>query len=395
MERGFLSSKGNGGGRGVKEKSGGSIDVSAKVNNGLDDGTTTSSNVAMNKQGSANVYVEYEWKPHRCMCCKVFDHVQDECPKNKVSDVVSKKNNVSTSGNNKKDAKPTKEVMDPRSEMRRTTTLVDDDGIPLTRVDSLGDDDSDDKVASVNNDKAKSLVPKDVGYGTNSLLDQWKEYYRDEDNDYEPYDDDMYDGQDIPAKIQDICDNLDIKVRGRSGFAYVSSREAKKERVKSIALKAKKESSDDETSTYGNDDEEYAMAVRNFKKFFKKKSVDLLGIKWRKEVIPTKERRRKEVTGKCFRCGDPNHLIGDCPKPSRNKDQKAFIRGSWSDSENDAEDKTNDETCLMAQSSNEVSLRTCLEPDEWIKDSGCSKLMTGNKSLFSTSKHIDGEHVDT
>ncbi|GJR23261.1 integrase, catalytic region, zinc finger, CCHC-type containing protein [Tanacetum coccineum] len=37
----------------------------------------------------------------------------------------------------------------------------------------------------------------------------------------------------------------------------------KKERVKSIALKAKKESSDDETSTSGSDDEEYAMAVRN------------------------------------------------------------------------------------------------------------------------------------
>ncbi|GJW45462.1 hypothetical protein Tco_0074261 [Tanacetum coccineum] len=42
----------------------------------------------------------------------------------------------------------------------------------------------------------------------------------------------------------------------------------KKERIKSIALKAKKESSDDETSTSGSDDEEYDMAVRNFKKFF-------------------------------------------------------------------------------------------------------------------------------
>ncbi|GKB18776.1 hypothetical protein Tco_0852699 [Tanacetum coccineum] len=45
----------------------------------------------------------------------------------------------------------------------------------------------------------------------------------------------------------------------------------KKERVKSIALKAKKESSNDETSTSRNDDEEYAMAVRNFKKFFRRK----------------------------------------------------------------------------------------------------------------------------
>nr|GFC70117.1 alpha/beta hydrolases superfamily protein [Tanacetum cinerariifolium] len=45
----------------------------------------------------------------------------------------------------------------------------------------------------------------------------------------------------------------------------------KKERVKPIALKAKKESSDDETSTSRSDNEEYAMAVRNFKKFFRRK----------------------------------------------------------------------------------------------------------------------------
>ncbi|GJY19211.1 hypothetical protein Tco_0390702 [Tanacetum coccineum] len=44
----------------------------------------------------------------------------------------------------------------------------------------------------------------------------------------------------------------------------------KKELIKTIALKAKKESSDDETSTSRNDDEEYAMAVRNFKKFFRR-----------------------------------------------------------------------------------------------------------------------------
>ncbi|GJR73476.1 hypothetical protein Tco_0085841 [Tanacetum coccineum] len=43
----------------------------------------------------------------------------------------------------------------------------------------------------------------------------------------------------------------------------------KKERVKFIALKAKKESSDDETSTSRSDDEEYVMAVRNFKSYSK------------------------------------------------------------------------------------------------------------------------------
>ncbi|GJX29242.1 hypothetical protein Tco_0237321 [Tanacetum coccineum] len=44
---------------------------------------------------------------------------------------------------------------------------------------------------------------------------------------------------------------------------------AKGER-KSLALKAKKESSDEESSTSRSEDEEYAMTVRDFKKFFKR-----------------------------------------------------------------------------------------------------------------------------
>ncbi|GJR48533.1 zf-CCHC domain-containing protein [Tanacetum coccineum] len=132
----------------------------------------------------------------------------------------------------------------------------------------------------------------------------------------------------------------------------------KKERVKSIALKAKKESSDDETSTSGSDDEEYAMAVRNFKKFFRRKGKFVRQPREEKKSFRQRDKKKGKSDQKCFRCGDPNHLIGDCPKPSRNKDQKAFIGGSWSDSKNDAEDKTNDETCLMAQSSNEVTLNS-------------------------------------
>nr|GEV79048.1 copia protein [Tanacetum cinerariifolium] len=53
----------------------------------------------------------------------------------------------------------------------------------------------------------------------------------------------------------------------------------KKERVKSIALKAKKEPSDDVASTSKSDDEEYAMIVRNFKKFFKRRQ-RLKGLHW-------------------------------------------------------------------------------------------------------------------
>ncbi|GKG10376.1 hypothetical protein Tco_0341776, partial [Tanacetum coccineum] len=46
-----------------------------------------------------------------------------------------------------------------------------------------------------------------------------------------------------------------------------------KEKVerKSLSLKAKKKSSDEECSTSGSEDKEYAMAVRDFKKFFKRR----------------------------------------------------------------------------------------------------------------------------
>ncbi|GKG26102.1 hypothetical protein Tco_0399248, partial [Tanacetum coccineum] len=40
---------------------------------------------------------------------------------------------------------------------------------------------------------------------------------------------------------------------------------------KTLALKTKKESSKEECSTFGSEDEEYAMAVRDFKKFFKRR----------------------------------------------------------------------------------------------------------------------------
>ncbi|GKD41411.1 hypothetical protein Tco_1261618 [Tanacetum coccineum] len=44
-----------------------------------------------------------------------------------------------------------------------------------------------------------------------------------------------------------------------------------REQSRSLALKAKKESSDEESSTSDSEDEEYAMAVRDFKKFSKRR----------------------------------------------------------------------------------------------------------------------------
>nr|GEW21047.1 retrovirus-related Pol polyprotein from transposon TNT 1-94 [Tanacetum cinerariifolium] len=46
---------------------------------------------------------------------------------------------------------------------------------------------------------------------------------------------------------------------------------SKREQSRSIALKDRKESSDDDSSTSDSEDEEYAMAVKDFKKFFKRR----------------------------------------------------------------------------------------------------------------------------
>nr|GEU55117.1 alpha/beta hydrolases superfamily protein [Tanacetum cinerariifolium] len=139
----------------------------------------------------------------------------------------------------------------------------------------------------------------------------------------------------------------------------------KREQSRSLALKAKKKSSDEESLTSDSEDEEYAIAVRDFKKFFK-------------------------IRG---RCGDSNHLIKKCPKPQKSKNQRAFVGGTWSDSGEDEEEKTKDETCLVAQASNKICLGINLEPDEWIKDSECSKHIMGNRKLFFIYKAYNGGNV--
>ncbi|GJW09443.1 retrovirus-related pol polyprotein from transposon TNT 1-94 [Tanacetum coccineum] len=168
---------------------------------------------------------------------------------------------------------------------------------------------------------------------------------------------------------------------------------AKVER-KSLALKAKKESSDKECSTSGSEDEEYVMTVRDFKKFFKTRGRFVRQPHNNKKTF---QRSRDDKNGKCdrkcFRCGDSNHLIGECPKPPKDKNQRAFAGGSWSDSGEEDDENVKNKTCLAAQASSEICLGVDLEPDEWIKDSGCSKHMTGNRKLFSTYKAYNGGNV--
>nr|GEW49031.1 alpha/beta hydrolases superfamily protein [Tanacetum cinerariifolium] len=130
-----------------------------------------------------------------------------------------------------------------------------------------------------------------------------------------------------------------------------------KEKVerKSLALKAKKESSDEECLTFGSKVEEYATAVRDFKKFFKRRG---RFVRQPHNDKKTFQRSRDDKNGKnkrkCFKFEDPNHFIGVCPKPPRDKNQRAFVRGSWSDSGEENDEKIRDETCLVAQAPNEL-----------------------------------------
>ncbi|GJT27283.1 zf-CCHC domain-containing protein [Tanacetum coccineum] len=169
---------------------------------------------------------------------------------------------------------------------------------------------------------------------------------------------------------------------------------AKVER-KSLALKAKKESSDEECSTSGSEDEEYAMAVRDFKKFFKRRG---RFVRQPRNDKKTFQRSRDDKNGKsdrkCFRCGDPNHLIGECPKPPKDKNQRAFVGGSWSDSDEEDDEKDKNETCLVAQASSEVCFESSYLSDEnssiddLILDSEYDKLCKMSLKIITKYKRL-------
>ncbi|GJS77668.1 zf-CCHC domain-containing protein [Tanacetum coccineum] len=76
----------------------------------------------------------------------------------------------------------------------------------------------------------------------------------------------------------------------------------KKEQSRSLALKVKKERRG-----------RFARQPRGDRKTFQRS---------RNDGYDKSER-------KCFRCGDPSHFIGECSKPPKNNDQRAFIGGAW------------------------------------------------------------------
>nr|GEV29323.1 zf-CCHC domain-containing protein/UBN2 domain-containing protein [Tanacetum cinerariifolium] len=99
----------------------------------------------------------------------------------------------------------------------------------------------------------------------------------------------------------------------------------KKEKYKSLALKARKVLSKEKATTLDSNDEEYAMAVRDFKKFFKRRRKFLRQPHDdKKNFWKVREDKKEKDDRICFKCGDQNHFISDCPKHSFN-DQNTFV----------------------------------------------------------------------
>nr|GEW04804.1 retrovirus-related Pol polyprotein from transposon TNT 1-94 [Tanacetum cinerariifolium]GEX18188.1 retrovirus-related Pol polyprotein from transposon TNT 1-94 [Tanacetum cinerariifolium] len=143
------------------------------------------------------------------------------------------------------------------------------------------------------------------------------------------------------------------------------------------------------------------MAVRDLKKFFKRRG---RFVRQPQNDKKTFQRSQDDKNGKsnrkCFRCGDPNHLIGECPKPPKDKNQRAFFRGSWSDSGEEDDKKVNNKTCLLAHTSSEELVRNL--PKLKFDQHFCDACKIGKqahashkvKIIVSTTKYSELLHMD-
>ncbi|GJW26648.1 hypothetical protein Tco_0040459 [Tanacetum coccineum] len=142
---------------------------------------------------TCNVRVEYEWKPlSKKKDVEPLKEVSNSNPFNVLNsvenddDLGANGGSLSTTPIAEKINKIEKLIIDGQ------VTLVDDKGKPVEKVDYSGDHDSEDEVASVDNDMARSMRMMITTMTCTMMI-----------------------CQKIPNKIQAICDNLDIKVRGR------------------------------------------------------------------------------------------------------------------------------------------------------------------------------------
>ncbi|GKA42245.1 ribonuclease H-like domain-containing protein [Tanacetum coccineum] len=89
-------------------------------------------------------------------------------------------------------------------------------------------------------------------------------------------------------------------------------------------IKVKKEVSDEDSLSSDSEDEEYVMAVKEFKKFFKRRGRFARQPRGDRKTFQRYKRCYEKSEKKCFRCGDPKHSLENSSKPPKNTDQKQF-----------------------------------------------------------------------
>ncbi|GJS42990.1 hypothetical protein Tco_0568033 [Tanacetum coccineum] len=122
----------------------------------------------------------------------------------------------------------------------------------------------------------------------------------------------------------------------------------------------------DEIIGTSNEDEEYAMAVRDFKTFFKRRDRFVRQPRNDKRRF---QRSRDDKNGKgdrkCLSMWRHKSLLENVKKNHRKiRNQRAFVGGSWSDSGEEDDEKVKDETCLVAHASSEVCSESSYFSDE-------------------------------
>nr|GEW99953.1 hypothetical protein [Tanacetum cinerariifolium] len=128
----------------------------------------------------------------------------------------------------------------------------------------------------------------------------------------------------------------------------------------------KKESSDEECSTFGSKDEEHAMEGLACIPTTEYRVLYLYALVWKKTGsqydISVEVDTPYQAVWSVVK--DLSYLRIECLKPPKDKNQRAFVGGSWSDSGKEDDEKVKDETCLVAYASNEVCSESSYFSDE-------------------------------